>query len=104
MQNLILEARKLIHQEYKERKADHGPFVDAHQAYSVILEERDETVEEVSRLADHIEELWQNVKNDDIGLDAARKIMYRSELVAAEVIQCGAMARKLIDLYTDGKE
>lgn len=96
--------KDLIAKERAEADKTHPLFVDNHQAYAVILEELQETVDEVKNVERVLAAIWLAVKNDlpirkvaEDGKDYAIRAIQ-------EMIQVAAMCQKAIDSEVKRKE
>lgn len=81
------------------------PFHSLHEGYAVLLEEVEETEENLRKVTESLGKLWAAVRKDRAY--EARIISYaiRADAIdiAAEAIQAAAMACKLID-YIEGEK
>ena len=97
----------LVAEELAAANKVHDPFVSWHEAYAVMLEELDETSEELQRLDFTMSRFWTNIRAN--AADGALKCMAQTVKeeavrVAAEAIQVAAMAQKAIDSLQKEKE
>lgn len=96
------QIKKMIEEELARGNAKNGPFVDAHQGYSVILEEFQEAKEELESLEYNLGMMWNEVRGKmkfvppmQESVDAIYK---RAINLTAEAIQIGAMVAKMSQL------
>lgn len=87
----------LVEEEFKEANKVHPSFASLHEGYAVMLEERDETQDELLMLNDHIKLMWAYIKRDDEkkAKEAAENVQQTAMRLAAEAIQVAAMAQKI---------
>lgn len=79
----------------------HDNFHTTHEAYGVMLEEVEETEEELEEIKYRLEKLWASVKTDNIEgvCEIAEQIERHSMLLIAEAIQVAAMCKKTMDCF-----
>ena len=78
-------------------KKIHGnQYNSLHEGYAVLLEEVEETEDELKRVKDELAELWQSVKQDDNGgaVDALRRIYTHAYFMLQEAAQVTAVTQK----------
>lgn len=96
MNAVIEKIPALVAEELEAANAQHIAFHSPHEGYAVLLEECEETAEELGGLEDKLRELWGAIKMDDqhYGRNFARMVETKAIRLAAEAIQVAAMARK----------
>ena len=98
MKELIEAVEKLVAEEYVRAKEKFGAkHASQQEAYAVIKEELQETIEQINSGAEAIEvNYWENVRNDnELGNVDVAKIVYENMVLAAcEAIQTAAMCYK----------
>lgn len=98
MHNLVNAVKTLVDKEYNRASALHGgTHASDHEAFAVILEELEETRNEVNRIDVHTHQLWDLVKakGADQNKQIALQHIYNTAVLAAcEAIQVAAMAHK----------
>jgi len=95
----------LAWEELQRASKIHPPFVDMHQGYAVIKEEIEECEEALTTIKTHLDYLWSNVRNDNLGvfkIEAKTIKRYAIEL-ALEAIQVAAMAQKFMNINMEDK-
>jgi exopolyphosphatase/pppGpp-phosphohydrolase len=98
-------ARQAIVTAVREEKlhaiAKHPNYASQHEAYAVLLEETEETAENVKKLIKALSEYWEAVKSHDhptIGFKLA-VVEQVAHAVACEAVQVAAVVLKAQDLY-----
>lgn len=108
MNAVIDKLPALIDEELAAANAKHPPFRSAHEGYAVMLEEVEETAEEMAYMQDGMKCLWNLVKLcDRPGIDMRAQvanIAFHADRVAAEAIQVSAMATKMMNYLNTEKE
>jgi len=105
MEQLIKQVNELVAAELSRATTIHGAHHhSSHEAYAVILEERDDGIKEVAELDKSLDEYWMAITiNDKEQQDAAlSRIEESAILTACEYIQVAAMARKALNGYEKG--
>ena len=89
----------LVKTELAAANSQHPPFASIHEAYAVMLEEFEETREELEILDQLMRKTWLAVRYDDkMEADVLQLIEQTAVSAAAEAIQLAAMARKAMPL------
>ena len=104
MTELTDKIKALAVLELQGANAKHPQFHSLHEGYSVLLEEIEEASEALEEVEAMRKILWIHVRRDDAMMArsfAARLEKAAAEL-AAEAIQCAAMARKMLDFCESG--
>lgn len=94
-----LQVLDLIDKELEYGKINHGLFKSKHEGYAVLLEEFEETKDELEALEIEINRIWDGVKcdkNAEEHQNACNNAFKYAVRVAIEAIQTAAMARKNI--------
>ena len=102
MTELTDKIKALAELELQDANANHPQFHSLHEGYAVLLEELEEATEALEEAMRKI--LWIHVRRDDAAMAhsfAARLEKAAAEL-AAEAVQCSAMARKMLDFCQSG--
>lgn len=96
MKELKEAARALMREEYERAAEKFGDsFHSPHEAYAVILEEKEEAGWELMDLKYAIDLFWESVKKDDTEYrDALKGIEKHALNAACECIQVAAIAYK----------
>ena len=102
MKELVGQVNKLVIEEGTRSMIKNPLFNSRHEGYAVMLEEVDESVEEVEEVQNQMKHMWKNIKSD-FGMASlernAQIIKNHAILLAAESIQVAAMAQKFIDSF-----
>ena len=101
MNELIDGVRKLVDEEVGRAYDKFGPFHSSHEGHSVILEEVEESSDELDNVKLHLAKLWESIKNDEPSRElfkTAMQIKAYAELMAAEAIQAAVTAKRFMDL------
>ena len=76
------------------------PFHSNHEAYAILLEELDESIESLESVKKNIADLWKMIRadwsNEEV-ISQFNKIAFEAKLTAGEVIQVYAVALKAIE-------
>ena len=94
------DVEKLVLKELKSANDKFGMFNSLHEGYAVILEEFDESKDDLNVLEIDLNYLWYCIKNDIIDEDFYKNlgiIKTRAISLAVEAIQVAAMAQKFVD-------
>lgn len=92
----------LIQEELEEANQIHPLFQSPHEAYAVILEELEETKEDLARCEKHMEEMWHRIRNDWGTEDVLKSMKCHAVFMIQEGIQVAAMCQKGLDsLYKE---
>lgn len=100
MKHLINAINGLIASELDNIHHEHGMYYhSAHEAYGVLAEEIDETLEQIADITSEADKLLGILRRDDeVALDAvAGSIKAHALLAACECIQVAAVCAKTID-------
>ena len=93
----------LIEEELKEANQIHPLFQSPHEAYAVMLEELEETKEELVACESLLMDMWHRIRNDWGTEDLLKKMQAHAMYMVQESIQFGAMCQKALDsLYKEG--
>ena len=90
---------ELIQAEYKNACEQFGDkFHSLHEGYAVLLEEVEETEEEINDMSRWIAELWSMIKNDDSEDIESQLEWIEVSIINAieELAQAGAVVRKIL--------
>ena len=88
----------LVSEELERAKEAHEDFHSLHEGYAVLLEEIDESRDEIQIIQADAAALWRCVKNDN-ALEAKLALVEIEDAavrLAAEAVQVAAMARKAV--------
>lgn len=91
----------LIEEELAEANKKHPLFTDPHHAYAVILEELEETKEELVACEGLLMDMWHRIRNDMGAEDVLRQLKAHAIYAVQESIQVAAMAQKALDSLAD---
>ena len=93
----------LIEEELAEANKIHPLFQSPHEAYAVMLEELEETKEELIACESLLADTWDRVRKDFGVADLMRQLKAHAVFMVQESIQLAAMAQKTLDsLYKEG--
>lgn len=104
MTELTDKIKALVELELQDANVKHPQFHSLHEGYSVLLEKIEEASEALEEVEAMRKILWIHVRRDDAAMArsfAARLEKAAAEL-AAEAVQCSAMARKMLDFCQSG--
>ena len=88
------EIEKMVVEELVRSKQIHGDFPSIEHALTVLIEEIEETEEEVTELREHYKKLWQTYRNRRVSEDILDQMELTCTNIIDEVIQVLAMIRK----------
>lgn len=92
----------LIQEELEEANQIHPLFQSPHEAYAVILEELEETKEELVACEGLLMDMWHRIRNDWGTEELLKKMQHHAVYMIQEGIQCAAMCQKGLDsLYKE---
>lgn len=97
MEELIGSVKKLVDEELQRANSENGDkFPTMHDGYGVILEEFQETQEELDRANEKLKIIWSCIRQDNESgaVQGAQLLKKRAILTACEAIQVAAMAEK----------
>ena len=97
MIELIKDVSGLVPQELERANRNWPLFASDHEGMSVLLEEIEETENELKQVKKLYGKLWEIVKEDGGLLTLPDEIKAAAVQLAAEAIQVSAMAEKLKD-------
>lgn len=103
MMSLEAEIERLATVELERANKKFPLFASDHEGYAVILEEFQESEEEVNRARFRLNRLWESVRADEAQTEYARHIRERMLKAAAEAIQTAAMCEKFIQSQEERK-
>lgn len=103
MMNLEAELERLAVAELERANEKFPLFTSDHEGYAVILEEFQESEEEVNRARFQLNRLWESVRADEAQTEYIRRIRERMLKAAAEAIQTAAMCEKFIQSQEERK-
>lgn len=90
---------KLIRKETSACTALHGPMHSGHEGYAVAKEEVEESMEELARVSEALDSLWDGVRGNDpdVAANAAKDAVYHAGLCACELIQVAAVFTRVLE-------
>lgn len=94
---------KLVEKELESANKQFPQFRSAHEGVAIILEEMQETQDEVDRCLEWLEELWKKIRNNENGISCANNLRSYAICGAIEFIQVAAMCQKYIDSLNGGE-
>ena len=94
MTKLLSEVSDLASRELERANRDNPPFHSRHEGYAVILEEVEETKEEIEDLTRLAHVLWCRIRTDGEMGELPDRIYQCAVKAAAEAVQVAAVARK----------
>ena len=103
MMSLEAELERLAVAELERANKKFPLFASDHEGYAVILEEFQESEEEVNRARFPLNRLWKSVRADETQTEYIRHIRERMLKGAAEAIQTAAMCEKFIQSQEERK-
>lgn len=92
----LSKIQALAYEELKEANEKNPLFHSDHEAYAVILEELEETEENVKAMGYCIQAMWDYVKKDKKPRKSVEKLKNFALKTAAEAIQVAAMCDKFL--------
>lgn len=96
---------RLVKLELKESKQYYEEFFNSpHEGYAIIEEEFEEAEDEMRRLRNGIEALWDDVKEDNVDIYNLMKMRETAKWCASEIIQTAAMIAKFFDSVVEWNE
>lgn len=101
----LSKIQELAYEELKEANEKNPLFHSDHEAYAVILEELEETEENVKAMGYCIQTMWDYVKRDKKPRKSVENLKNFALNTAAEAIQVAAMCDKFLmtkDTYLRG--
>lgn len=98
MKESIKSIEPLVQEELDRANKKFPQFASPHEGYAVLLEEVEETTEELENLKWEFEKAWEDIKKNNDALEHIKLVKEFAEFVAAESIQVAAMAQKFIDM------
>lgn len=96
-EEIVLAENELATNELERANKDWPAFHSRHEAYGVMLEELEESTDELENAKIVLEYFWRGVKEDYTDTDAIEILKTRALNCAAECVQLAAMAQKTID-------
>lgn len=103
MMSLEAEIERLATAELEQANKKFPLFASDHEGYAVILEEFQESEEEVNRARFRLNRLWESVRADEAQTEYIRHIRKSMLKAAAEAIQTAAMCEKFIQSQEERK-
>lgn len=103
MMSLEAELERLAVAELEQANKKFPLFASDHEGYAVILEEFQESEEEVNRARFRLNRLWESVRADEAQTEYIRHIRKSMLKAAAEAIQTAAMCEKFIQSQEERK-
>lgn len=100
---LVERVEKLADDELKRANKEYPLFHSLHEGYAVLLEEIEEATERNKEAMANKEVMWAAIKNDlkDEAVQWAQKTQICLTESTAEMVQCIAMCRKIIESEAD---
>ncbi|WP_053983395.1 hypothetical protein [Niameybacter massiliensis] len=101
------KVKNLIQDETARIIDNRRPFVDWADAYSILKEEIEETLEEVIELLDNLDKYWNMVKLDAPNVEFVERLKvigFITERIIHEAKQVGAVSNKAIDQLQDNAD
>ena len=95
MTKLIAAVEQLVNEEYDRASKDHGErFHSLHEAFGVLMEEFEETRDELETVSRFLNGFWKEVKRDSCDIVFLNEAKKSAINLACEAIQVAAMAHK----------
>lgn len=93
------DVENLVEKELADANKKFPLFNSSHEGYAVLLEEVEETQDELALLKMHLEKSWQYIKNNDkeSQIEHICYVQGRAKKLACEAIQVAAMAQKFVE-------
>ena len=88
---------ELITQELASANAKFPPFHSCHEAHAVAKEELEETIEAVNTFIPIFQDVWRQVKKDNVCKAEIEVLKLASREIIAEAVQLAAMCEKFSD-------
>lgn len=104
MDQILQGVFALTLKELKDIRAKHGEkYASLHEGWAVLLEEAEETKEELENVTLAMDRLWRITRQDktQLATDCASQIAHFAARAAAEAIQISAVARKIAEAWED---
>ncbi len=103
MNAVMKQVEELVSVELESARVEHEAFHSLHEGYAVLLEEIEESRDELQAVTAHTSALWRCVKDDNAlcAKLALVEIEDAAVCLAAEAIQVAAMARKAKEMAID---
>lgn len=94
------EVHALVAKEYEAAGREHGPLASMHEGYAVLLEELEETEEELTAAFAEAKYLWRQIKtdNDLAAIVSTRRVKTCAVRAACEAIQVAAVCKRIADI------
>ena len=92
------QVRELVAVELAAANERFPQFHSAHEGYAVILEELEETREQIDSVERYLNYLWDRAKQDCTAKEQAEYIKMFAINAACEAIQVAAMAQKFLEM------
>lgn len=100
MYKLVEAVKELVREELARASEQHGPdFHSLHEAYAVLLEEIEETKQEIGNLNFDAQHMWSAVRHDNHVMfkTVADAALAHAINAASEAIQVAAVAHKTLN-------
>ena len=94
IKKLYAEAGELIERELERANKDHPLFNSDHEGYAIMREEFEEASDELKKITDSMDCLWEVIKSDAVGEATLVRLKQRTRYLIAEAVQFGAMVEK----------
>jgi len=97
MEELVKVLTMVSEVELKDANKIFPMFHSTHEGHSILLEEVEEARVEMDAIEMYIDDAWVLIKANQSAESIMKRIKAKALLLAAESIQCAAMAQKFID-------
>lgn len=96
------DIRALVDKELAAANERFPQFHSAHEGWAVILEELEETKEQLEAVERFLSYAWNRIKNDVTAREQIDTVALFAENAACEAIQVAAMCKKFLEM--EGKQ
>ena len=99
-EKMLKDIDVLVADEKHRANMEYPQFHSSHEGIAVLLEEIEETSDELEGISKYFKILWNDIRHDDfMGQDLeCEKIKSRARYLAAEALQVAAVCEKFTDM------
>lgn len=89
---------KLVALELRQSREEYEVYFNSpHEGYALIAEEFCETESEFARVADLLDQIWEDVIDDDVDFEYLYDALKHTKRLVSEAVQTAAMLEKYIE-------